>query len=694
MDVNFHLDHYTVYPKHNKISTGNKAIILEPKIIQVLCYLVKHQGEVLSRQQIADNLWPGNIVGLEVITRAIFELRKVLKDDAKQPKYIETIARKGYCFIGKIEPIEKTKRQGLLPDYFIAKVSRKWALITALLLSIIVFFLVSAPMTSFKNSQLNTEKPSNYQTTILSDGIGEIQSASPSADWSKILYIQKDAVSKDSLLILKDVTSHQYSTLLRSSGLLRSVIWAKQNKTGFFIQCENTQCKINKIFTENGTIQELYKTNKKLKSLRLSPNGKQLAITTMNNSRLSISLLSLASQQESPISLNKKTSNYAATFNNSGSGIFYVQQGSSKATINDYNIETRASKVLSIKFSKITSLQLEDDENLLIAGQVNSLYSVWRFNINNKEISQALPIPAGSHAYELASNKAEQQLFYLKTSSNYDIAAQGLTNYVDLKQVNSHANDFYGTWSVPTKTLYFVSQRTGSYEIWNHKDNKNNKLTDIQADIIKRPLLNKQQSQIAFVATQNNQLKLMVYDIKRHQVILSQDLAKEAHLLSWSNEGDTIYMSIASENIYDIWQFDLMSQQSKKILLAAGLIVKAQEDGSFIFGDINSQQLMIKHVDGATAILKSFKGVALQFRPHSIKLSDNNHVLYYVQQAPPRIKVMSSLLGKAVNEDPKELFNLSVNDYVSDLGMHQGDFVIYDHLKSKTSQLVLLQAVN
>ncbi len=694
MDVNFYLEHNTVYPKHNKITTGNKAIILEPKIMQVLCFMVEHQGEVLSRQQIADNLWPGSIVGLEVITRAIFELRKVLKDDAKQPKYIETIARKGYCFIGKIEPIEEIKSQRLLPDSFLAKVSYKAVIITALLISIIILFLVNAPIRSVKDSPESTVKPSNYQSTILSDGIGEIQSASPSSDWSKILYIQTDANAKESVLILKDVTSHQYSILLRSSDLLRSVIWAKHNNASFFIQCESTECKVNKLFTDNGTIQEIYSTKSKLKSIKLSPNGKQLALTTMNNGRLSISLLSLESQQESPLSINKKTSNYAATFKNSGSGIFYVQQSSSQATINDYNFANKVSKEISTKFSKVTSLQLEDDGNLLIAGQVNSLYSVWRFNIKSKEISQALPISAGSYAYELVSNKAEKQLFYLKTSSNYDISAQGLTKYINLNQVNSHANDFYGTWSVPTKTLYFVSQRTGSYEVWNHKDNKNNKLTNIQADNIRRPILNEKQSQIAFVASQNNQLKLMVYDIKKQQLIVSQNLAKEAHLLSWSSGGDSIYMSIASDNIYDIWQFDMISQQSKIVLLAAGLILKEKADGSFIFGDINSQQLMLKKVDGATTIIKNFKGLALLFRPHSIKLNNNNDVLYYVQQDAPRIKVMSTLLSNAVNESPKELFSLSANDYVTDLGRHESDFVIYDHLESKTSQLVLLQAVN
>ena len=694
MNVNFLLDHYRVYPKHNKITNENKVTILEPKIIQVLCFMVHHQGEVLSREYIADNLWPDTIVGLEVITRAIFELRKVLNDDAKNPKYIETIARKGYCFIGKAEPINKAKSQAYLPSLLLVKLGHKSAILTALLLTIITFFLLISPIALFKNFQISNTKPENYQATILSDGIENIQSAALSADGSKVLYIQTDAKSNESVLILKDVKSHKYSILQRGTEMYRSVIWTEKNNIGYFIQCNTSECKINKLFVDTGKLQVVYKTNKRLKTIKLSAKGKTLALTAINKHRLSISLLSLDSQREVPIKLDNKASNYAATFNNIEPAIFYVQQKNSHSTINSYNLVSQHSRIISTKFSKVTSLHSEDDANLLIAGQIDSLYSVWRFNLNTNEISQALSIPTNTHAYELVSSQSSQLLFYLKKSSNINIGAQGLANHIDLKQVNSYANDLNAIWSRPTNTLYFVSQRTGSYELWSHNRHKNTKLTGIQADSIRRPILNEKKNQLAFVAAKNNQLKLMIYDIATGQLTVNQNIDKEVHLLSWSTKGNSIYMSMASENIYDIWQFDIVSLKSKKILLAAGLLAKEQEDKSFIFGDIKSQKLMVKKANGTMSIIKDFKGVSLQFRPHSIKINNNSDHLYYVEQKPTSIQVMSTPLGVMVQETPKELFTLTTNDFITDIGRHGKDYVIYDHFVSKTSQLLLLQAVD
>lgn len=692
MDSGFIFDHYRVYPQHNKIISENKVTILEPKIIQVLCFLVHHQGEVLSRQYIADNLWPDNVVGLEVITRAIFELRKVLNDEPKNPKYIETIARKGYCFIGKIQPINAVKKQPYSPPSLLTKLSIKNLVIVLPLLFILTFFIFVNPTTLFDNFQSSATKPVRYQETILSDGRTAIQSASLSSDASKVLYIETDTY--ESVLVLKDVDNHQHSILQRSSDVYRSVIWAEHGNASYFIQCKTSTCKINKLLIDSGNLQEIYNTTNKIRDIELSPNGKVLALTTMESQRMSISLLSLERQQEAPLQLAKNASYYAPTFNRTAPELFYVKQSDAQSTINNYNLKSKISTIISTRFSKITSLHSQDEKYLLIAGQLDSLYSIWRFNLQTNEVTQAISIPASSHAYALSSHEDFQQLFYLKKSSNINISALGLTQHIDLENVNSHANDLNGVWSTSTNTLYFVSQRTGNYEVWSHKKNKNIKLTNIQADSIRRPILNMQLNLLAFVASQNNQLKLMVYNINTDRLIVNQNIAKEAHLLSWSTQGNYIYMSIASENIYDIWQFDITNKQSKKILLSAGLIAKQQKNNNIVFADIKSQNLMRKKPNGTLSIIKSFKNVALQFRPHSIKINDNSDHLYYLEKKSNSIQVMSTAVGEMLKHDPKSIFTLETNDYVTDIGRHGGNYVIYDHFESKSSQLLLLRAVN
>ncbi|MEM1177832.1 MAG: winged helix-turn-helix domain-containing protein [Acidobacteriota bacterium] len=72
------------------------TIHLEPKPIQVLNHLAHHPGQVCSRRQILDAVWTDQIVSEEVLTRCIWELRRALTDDARKPRFIQTVPKAGY----------------------------------------------------------------------------------------------------------------------------------------------------------------------------------------------------------------------------------------------------------------------------------------------------------------------------------------------------------------------------------------------------------------------------------------------------------------------------------------------------------------------------------------------------------------------------------------------------------------------
>lgn len=80
---------------------------LPKQTFQILMMLLKHPGEVVLREEIRDNLWPGDtVVEFEhSINAAIQKLRDALGESAGDPKYIETLPRRGYRFIGTVEKV-------------------------------------------------------------------------------------------------------------------------------------------------------------------------------------------------------------------------------------------------------------------------------------------------------------------------------------------------------------------------------------------------------------------------------------------------------------------------------------------------------------------------------------------------------------------------------------------------------------
>jgi serine/threonine protein kinase len=73
--------------------------------IQVLAMLLEHPGEVVTREEVHQRLWPNgtNVEFDHSINAAIKRLRQALEDSAEAPRYVETLPRLGYRFIGSVE---------------------------------------------------------------------------------------------------------------------------------------------------------------------------------------------------------------------------------------------------------------------------------------------------------------------------------------------------------------------------------------------------------------------------------------------------------------------------------------------------------------------------------------------------------------------------------------------------------------
>jgi DNA-binding winged helix-turn-helix (wHTH) protein len=100
----FALAGWRVQPSLNRLSRGDTIRRIEPKMMDVLVALARRPGEVLSKDQLADAVWPGLFITEAVITRAIAGLRRALEDDARAPRYIETIAKRGYRLVAAPQP--------------------------------------------------------------------------------------------------------------------------------------------------------------------------------------------------------------------------------------------------------------------------------------------------------------------------------------------------------------------------------------------------------------------------------------------------------------------------------------------------------------------------------------------------------------------------------------------------------------
>jgi len=88
------------------ISDDGGAVRLEPKVMDVLVCLAQAAGRVVSKDEILATVWPDTVVEEAALSRCISELRRGLGDDAKRPRYIETIPKRGYRVIAQVAEID------------------------------------------------------------------------------------------------------------------------------------------------------------------------------------------------------------------------------------------------------------------------------------------------------------------------------------------------------------------------------------------------------------------------------------------------------------------------------------------------------------------------------------------------------------------------------------------------------------
>jgi TolB-like protein/DNA-binding winged helix-turn-helix (wHTH) protein/Tfp pilus assembly protein PilF len=120
---------FEVNPRTGELRKQGIRIKLHEKPFQVLLALIEHSGEVVTRKELQERLWPQDtFVEFENgLNNTISRLREALGDTAETPRFIETLPRRGYRFLAEVSQSLPTSR---------ATISRPWLLVFGIVLGV------------------------------------------------------------------------------------------------------------------------------------------------------------------------------------------------------------------------------------------------------------------------------------------------------------------------------------------------------------------------------------------------------------------------------------------------------------------------------------------------------------------------------------------------------------------------------
>lgn len=102
----FRLDGWLIEPSLNRFVRGGTVLHVRPQLVDLLVCLAGRPGQVVSKDRLLSTVWCNRFVAETAVGRCVCELRCLLEDDAREPRIIETVAKRGYRLMAPVERVE------------------------------------------------------------------------------------------------------------------------------------------------------------------------------------------------------------------------------------------------------------------------------------------------------------------------------------------------------------------------------------------------------------------------------------------------------------------------------------------------------------------------------------------------------------------------------------------------------------
>lgn len=100
--MQFLFDLFVLDTENFTLSHNSEVIHGEPQVIELVIFLIRNRGRVISRDELNQNIWNGRIVSDAAISSSVKMARRLLGDDGRQQRYIKTVSKKGFSFVAEV----------------------------------------------------------------------------------------------------------------------------------------------------------------------------------------------------------------------------------------------------------------------------------------------------------------------------------------------------------------------------------------------------------------------------------------------------------------------------------------------------------------------------------------------------------------------------------------------------------------
>jgi DNA-binding winged helix-turn-helix (wHTH) protein len=525
--ISYRIANVIVNPQLNTINNER----VEPKVMQLLEFLLLHQGQVCSKQNILDEIWPRQIVADDAVTRLIFVLRSALGDDAKSPQFISTIPKKGYVFLVKATVLSPNKKKTMV---FISS--------CIMCLGILLTWYNLPASTNQTNYKIKRSLPITHQE-------GREYSYAIGANFNAYFHEQNNLTT---LVVVKNKLSSRI--LVTDHWQKRSLIIV--DNLLFYIRFVDGNYQIVQQALD-GKIRLLFASESPIYSLSMEGKTESLLFSHYkNNNSTVLYKYSFMSEQVNPLVFESVTipdKVYAHYYQQAKELLFFVGIDGRKPTIYGikYDINSDSYQYQLSGFDKIRSISKGKTTNeLLVVGTHKFTQGIWTVSLETNEISLIFSHPENDITqtiFDIEKNTINYS-FQAQRADLREINLQGKQN--DLPRLNSTLIDNTARYSADGTTIFFASNRNGDFELYRYQNSSSviHKISNLQATAIWHYSFSNDQSKVAIVYSTDH-IRLGIVELSSGKLLNSVSLDEIKFPLAWSKDDKHIYISEHLSNI-------------------------------------------------------------------------------------------------------------------------------------------------
>jgi Tol biopolymer transport system component/DNA-binding winged helix-turn-helix (wHTH) protein len=608
--------------RSGELRKGGIKIKLQDRPFQILSVLLEQPGEVVTREELQKRLWPADtFVDFEHgLNTAITKLRQALADEADNPRFIETLPRRGYRFVAPVmlagngdsttqsrlaaepqgtpapgesapavpAPIQSDQRTHTKPRvHFVF-----WLAALAVASAVIGFFLLE----HFRA----TSRPRWSEVKIVPlNGLPRESYAAFSPDGSHVAFAWGGPLNGRMHIYVSQIGAGSPMLVTNSSSDVEiAPVWSPDGQYIAFVRYSDQVQRrgIYIISALGGSERKVYSTPyPNTESIDWSPDGKYLSFAERKSPSdpSCVFLLALDDLHTRQITFPPAAilGDWDPVFSPDGKSLAFLRD----------NLDTQEIYIMPAEGGPLR--QLTNDRRIILGISWNASgdeiifssnrggpYSLWRIPAAGGA-AERLPIGGGGWAQRPTVARHGNRLAY--TNVQYSSAiwrvhlpAEGApAKEPGRKFITSTELEEGPQFSPDAKRIVFQSTRTGTYEIWRCDSDGSNalQLTHFGGALTGTPRWSPDSRQISFDSRPEGHSQVYVINAEGGEPRQLTTGTAEHGVSSWSTDGNWIYYAATESGTWEVWKISPQGDAPVQITRHGGWAPLASHDGKFIY---------------------------------------------------------------------------------------------------------------